>query len=243
MKRTMQYISPTSLKELQDFQKLNYNFKCEIWKSITIGGWEDFKVSNYGRLFNTKTNKFRKCNIPNNQVSTCDINSIIYVNKIKINGKYVALSKTICDMMLHAFYPDIADTHINPIPIDGNMFNLHLDNIKYVPNAYYEGDDEYKEVSIYLNGEKTNYTIDIHGILINREKGNELIRYKLRKVTDKTQLCHRGKIATYKNRMRYMAEAFIPNPNLNYVGSIDPSIIIPSLNNICWTNRKKLIKK
>ena len=71
----------------------------------------------------------------------------------------------ICDLMLHAFYPDIFDTHINPIPLDGNMFNLSLDNINYVPNSYYEDGNVYKEVSIYINGEKTIYTIDTNGII------------------------------------------------------------------------------
>ena len=64
---------------------------------------------------------------------------------------------SICDIMLASFYPELYDTHINPIPKDGNIFNLDLLNITYVPNAYYEGDNAYKEN--YINIDGRNYRL------------------------------------------------------------------------------------
>ena len=121
------------LQKLQDFQKLNYHIEDEIFKPVPVDGWENFEISNYGRLFNTKTNKFKKCITTNNQVTTYDINSIRYVIKIKINGKYVTLSSPICDLIMYTFYPDYADEYVNPIPRNGNIFDLSFgDNIIFV---------------------------------------------------------------------------------------------------------------
>ena len=238
MKRTIQYIPPTSYEELQDFQKLNYNFKHEIWKYVPIDGWKHFRISTYGRLLNTKTSKLQKCDV--NKINKININSIVYRRKVYYKRDYKKfLNTTICDMMLHAFYPDISDTHINPIPIDGNIFNLFLDNLKFVPNVYYEGDDEYKEEWIYIHGEKSKYTIDINGVVINQEK-DKIIRPDSDKATDSISLSHRRIKYKSSTRMRLMAEVFIPNPhNLKNAKLIDETNTKPSLDNICWTNRKR----
>ena len=239
MKRSIKYTPSASIEELRDFCKLNYHIEGEIWKSITFDVWEDFKISNYGRLYNTKTNKFRKCIITNLKF---DINSIFYINTVKINGKYISQSKTICDLMLYAFYPDIFDTHINPIPIDGNMFNLSLDNLKFVCNAYYEGDNKYKEVPIYINGEKSENTIDTDGIIIDKNTGMPR-RSKYNEANDNVSLRYKDSVFSH-TRMCFMAEAFIPNPNnLRNAVLIDSKNTKPSLDNICWTNRHRLVKR
>ena len=244
MKRTIQYIPPTNIVELKDFQKLNYHIEGEIWKPVPVDGWEDFKISNYGRLFNTKTNKFRQCYCPFHRKSGLYINTIIYNNTTKINGKYISQSKTICDLMLYTFYPEIKDEYINPIPVDGNIFNLYLDNnIRFVSNAYYEGDNKYKKEWIYIDGEKTKYTIDIYGVIVNQETGR-VLRRDSNKATDQVLLSHMGLKYPPPTRMRMMGTAFIPNPNnLRYVTLIDETNTKPSLDNICWTNRKNLIKQ
>ena len=236
MKKTIQYTTPTSIEEFQDFCKLNYHVEDEIFKPVLVDGWEDFKISNYGRLYNTKTNKFRKCTMSGKK---CDINSILFINTAKINKKYISRSKSICDLMLHAFYPDIFDTHINPIPIDGNIFNLSFgDNIRFIPNAYYKGSDEYREEWIYINGDKTIYTIDTNGVVKNQNRGNEL-----KTSHHKASISHNGIVLT-KSVERLMAETFIPNPNkLIYAVLIDPKNTKLSLDNICWTNRHRLVSR
>ena len=244
MKKTIQYTTPTSIEEFQDFCKLNYHVEDEIFKPVLVDGWENFEISNYGRLYNTKTNKFKKCTATNKEISTYDINSIRYVIKIKINGKYVTLSSPICDLIMYTFYPDYADEYVNPIPRNGNIFDLSFgDNIIFVCNAYYKGNDEYREEWVWYNGEKTKYTIDTNGVLIDQEK-DKIIRPNKSEATDQVDLFHRGLNIYTKKRMRLMAEVFIPNPdNLRCAALIDSSETRPSLDNICWTNRYKLVKK
>ena len=239
MKRSIKYTASKTPEELQDFCKLNYHIEDEIWKSITFDVWEDFKISNYGRLYNTKTNKFRKCTMSGKK---CDINSILFINTAKINKKYISRSKTICDLMLHAFYPDIFDTHINPIPIDGNIFNLDLNNIMYVPNSCYEGDKVYKKVFIYINGEKSENTIDTDGIIIDENTGMPR-RSKYNKGSDNVSLRYKDGVYSH-TRTCFMAEAFISNPNnLRNAVLIDPKNTKLSLDNICWTNRHRLVSR
>ena len=243
MDRVIEYIPPKSLEELQDFQKLNYYIKGEIWKSVTFDMWEGFKISNYGRLFNIKTKKLRKCFTPGVNVGDkFSINSISHVNTFNFDGKKISVQETICDMMLYAFYPDMADTHINPIPRDGNKFNFHLSNIKFVPNSYYVSDGS-KEKWIWHDGEKTNYTVDIYGTIINRKTDRIMSSHK-HEAYNHMALSHKGKKLGTSTRIRCMAQAFIPNPNnLNYAAIIDPKNTKLHISNICWTDRKKLVKK
>ena len=238
MKRVMKYTPPTTFKELQDFCKLNYNIEGEIWKSVPIEGLEDFQISNYGRIFNTKSNRLRKCNF-HSWKGKCSLSSIFYTLHFYCHeNRFRYISFTIYDLMCHAFYPDISDTHINAISKDGNIFNLFLDNIKYVPNAYYTGDNAYKEEYIYIDDEKSRYTIDTNGVITNRITG--------RITSSKSNLqvlAHKG-LRNAHRRVWFLAKTFIPNPNnLKYASLIDPSISTPSLNNICWTNRIRLVKK
>ena len=239
MKRSIKYTAPTSAKELKDFCKLNYHIEDEEWESISVDGFEEFQISTYGRLFNTKTNNLRSCITTNDEFSTSDINSITYVILKKVNGKVKTIGETVCDLMLHTFFPEDADHYVNPIPKDGNIFNLSFgDNIRFVPNAYYKGSDEYREEWIYINGDKTIYTIDINGVVKNQNRGNEL-----KTSHHKASISHNGIVLT-KSVERLMAETFIPNPNkLIYAASIDLSKTKFSLDNICWTNRYKLVKK
>ena len=232
----MKYIPPTTPKELQDFCKLDQHIDGEIWESVYFNNDENFYISNYGRLYNTETNKFRKCTIIQDRKS--DINSIMYIDySIKDRVKKV-INFTICDMMLQIFRPFISKTHVNPIPIDGNMFNLHLDNIKYVPNAYHDGNVEEKWKYIYLDGEESCYFIHIDGTIGNGDTG-DLMRHNLFEAKSLVSIRHNDK--NYCNtRARWMAETFIPNPNnLKLASLIDKSNTVPSLSNIYWTNRRK----
>ena len=244
MKRTIKYTAPTSVKELKDFQKLNYHIEDEEWKSIFVDGFEKFKISTYGRLFNTKTKNLRSCITTNNQVTTCDINSITYVILKKVNGKDKTIGETVCDLMLHTFFPEDANHYVNPIPKDGNIYNLSFgDNIRFVPNAYYKGSDEYREEWIYIDGEKTKYTINTNGVIINKDRGNKVKTYNRKTNLHKVSISHNG-IVLSKSVKRLMAETFIPNPNnLTYAASIDLSKTEHSLDNICWTDRYRLVKK
>ena len=91
---------------------------------------------------------------------------------------------------------------------------------------------------IWLDGEKTNYTIDIHGVVINQKKGK-----KIGKSDNMSSLSHKGKIYSNRSRMYLMAKYFISNPNnLKYAALIDPTNTKLSLDNICWTDRKNLVK-
>ena len=225
MNKEIKYVIPKTINELKNFQKLNYRIENEIWKPVTINS--EFKISNYGRLFNCKTNKLRQCT---------GENSTLYSIRYMPNFK-----DPICDLMLYAFYPDISNTHINAIVKDGNIFNLFLDNIKYVPNSYYKDHGEYKEKYIYADGKKTQYTVDTNGIVKNQNTGRHL-QHKSSGALDSMNLGVGSKVVS-KHRQRIMAEAFIPNPhNLMYVALIGPSKL-PFISNICWTNRKKLVKK
>ena len=202
MNYMLDYVPPTTLKELKDFQKLNYHIECEFFKPIPIDGWEGFEISNYGRLRNIKTDTLIKCNI--NAFGKRNINSLYH----RVSSR--SINNTICDMMLHAFYPDIVNTHINPISIDGNMFNLYLDNINYVPNAYYVSLNKIKEW-IWIYGEKSKYTIDVTGTIIDEDTGM-VRRSKYNKGTDSVSLRYKDDMLTH-TRIYFMAEAFIPNPN------------------------------
>ena len=233
----IKYVPPTTFKELQNFQKNQYNIESEIWKSISLEGFENYKISNYGRLMNIKKHNLIRCNNVF-KLDTVDINSLyfyVYINRVK----YI---RTICDLMLHAFYPDIFYTHINPIPIDGNIFNLSLDNIKFVSNSYYEGDDEYRKVFIYINDNETIYTIDTNGIIKNNHK-NKPMRSKYNEANDIVSI-YDGIDIVNKKRSRWMAESFIYNPNnLRNALLIDSTKTVCSLYNICWTNRPKYTKQ
>ena len=50
----IKYIPPMTIIELRNFQKIQYNIEGEIWKSISLEGFGDYKISNYGRLMNIK---------------------------------------------------------------------------------------------------------------------------------------------------------------------------------------------
>ena len=233
----MKYIPPTSFEELQDFHKLDHHIDGEIWKSFYFNNSVNFEISNYGRLYNTETKKFRKSSIAKNRKH--DINSIAYVDYFLEDGVRKNINFSVCDMMLRTFRSFISDTHVNPIPIDGNIFNLHLDNIKYVPNAYYTcGHIDIKEIAfIFINDEYTSYYIDSNGVITN-DSGYEM-RPNLSKAKSIVSIKHNDKI--YSNtRAKWMALAFIPNPNnLKLASLIDKSNTVPSLFNIYWTNRRK----
>ena len=244
MKQTIPYTPPTTLQELQDFQKLNYHIEDEDWASVVIDGWEEYEISSYGRLYNTKTKKLRKCFMPFVKPKVkkgLNINSI-WFNKALYPSR-VILVETVCDLMMYSFYPDYADEWMNPIPLDKNIFNLSFGkNIKYVRNSYYEGDNKYKEEWIWYNGEKTIYTIDTEGIVINQNTGNK-VKSNCMESNHGLTLHHRGVNFT-KSRARLMAEAYIPNPdNLKNAAIIDSSDIRPSLDNVCWTDRYGTVKK
>ena len=233
----IKYIPPMTFKELQNFQKIEYSIEGEIWKFISLEGFGNYKISNYGRLINIKKHNLIRCNNVF-KLDTIDINSLYfyaYINRVK----YI---RTICDLMLHAFYPDIFDIHINPIPIDGNPFNLSLDNIKFVSNSYYEGDDEYRKVFIYINDNETIYTIDTNGVIKNNHT-DRVMRSKYNEANDIISI-YDGITLINKKRSRWMAESFISNPNnLRNASLIDFSDTRPSLDNICWTNRPKYTKQ
>ena len=244
--KTIKYTPSTSIEELRDFCKLKYNIDSEIWAPVTIGGWEDFYISSYGRLYNIKTNNLRMCS--STKTKNYDINSIIYSSNIKINGKNKSLAKTVCDIILHAFFPKhgyIVDPTVttNPIPRDENIYNLDLGrNLMFVPNNYYRGDFNYKEVPICINGEETHYSVDINGVIKNNHK-NRPMSSKSNKALDLISIYHKD-IRYVKTRIRYLAEAYIINYNdLKYVALIDETNTKLSLDNICWTNRPKIYLK
>ena len=235
MERTVKYTAPTTRKELQDLSTLSYDIEGEVWKPIPIVGCEKYQVSNYGRVMHIKTNKLRKCvfygHITKDSVNF--INSITSLPELHIAQ---------CDMILHAFYPEIADTHINIIPLDGNIFNLSLSNIKFVPNSYYVSGG-FEEEWIWYKGEKTNYTVDIYGTIINQETG-KVLRANKPIPSVVIGINHWGKLVRKDTRARYMVEAFIPNPdNLRCGSIIDPTKTKLHISNICWTNRIHLTKK
>ena len=167
----MKYIAPTTIEELQYFQKLDVQVEGEIWKHVLVDELDNFKVSNYGRFFNVDTNRLRKSTYAwYGDVYNVMYNVIIYYKK----GKKKNITLPVYDIILHSFYPSISNTHINPIFIDDNIFNLSLDNIKYVPNTYFKDDIKDKERHIYINKEKTKYTIDVNGIITNLRTNKEL---------------------------------------------------------------------
>ena len=237
--KSIQYIPPKSINELYDFQKLKCIIKDEIWKPILLEGWDGFHISSHGRLFNTKTDKFKKCLVTCKNNCPPTINTLFYSQTIYHNRIFhKTIVNSICDLMLHTFYPDIADTHINPILKDGNIFNLHLNNIKFVPNAYYK-DKGYKNIQFNLYGESTQYYINTNGSIVIFPHG-----YKLggpnEKLTDMITIYNRSKERLVRSRKRLLAQAFIPNPDkLKYVHIIDRSDLKPSLHNICWSNKRK----
>ena len=240
----IKYTPPKTLKELQDFSKFQYDIMDEEWRPISLSFWENYEISNYGRIRNIDTGKFKKIAVPSykiEHIKNCNINSIRYPNFIKNDkGDKKIIHETVCDLMLHAFHPDIYDTHINPIPKDNNKFNLSLKNIKYIPNAYFKGDDTYREKYIYINGEKTKYTIDTNGVIINQKKNKELLSSNGEmKANDDVNLSHKG-VHTSRTLVFWLSRAFIPNPyNLRYVIVIDSSITQSKLSNVYLTNRNK----
>ena len=241
MERTMKYTPPTSIEELQNFQKLNHRIEGEDWASVIFDGWENYEISSYGRLYNTKTKRFKKCYISSHvKVEGLNINSIVFSIRTDSNTR---LTVSVCDLIMYSFYPDYADEFVNPIPLDGNMFNLSFgNNLKFVCNAYYEGDNVYKEVPIYIDDEKSKYTLDTNGVIINQDTGRTM-RSKYNEANDTISIYH-GLIRITNTRARWMAKAFIPNPNnLRNAALIDFSDTRPSLDNICWTDRYKLVKK
>ena len=235
MNRVINYIPPTTFNELINFQKLDSRIKGEVWSSISIDGWERFKISNYGRLLNAETNILRKCRLFSKPKKY--INCIGYT--IITNGVWSTMM--IPDLLRLVFLPGLDKNCINPIPLDGNIFNLHLDNIDFIPNAIYKFAIEF-EKPIHINGELTKYTIDIFGVIKN-QKNNKIISASNMDVNEIITISHRGK-KTNMTRARLMAEALIPNPNnLKFASTINDTITTPTIYNICWTNRPKEIKK
>ena len=234
----IKYDSPKSFYELQDFEKNECLVKNEVWLQVPLQHWENFEVSTYGRIRNLNTSKLRKSAI-GARLTQIDysVNSISIIDRKCQNGiKEKNKRISICDLMRYTFYPHIASTHVNPIVKDGNIFNLSLDNIKYVPSVYYEGEDIYKKEYIYINGEKTKYTIDTDGVIINQKTGRKL-RPKYPNSNDNVIIRHHNKNVS-ATRIRWMSNVFLSNPHdLKFVERIDRSIIEPKLTNIYITNR------
>ena len=108
--------------------------------------------------------------------------------------------------------------------------------------ACYEGDKVYKKVFIYINGEKSENTIDTDGIIIDENTGMPR-RSKYNKGSDNVSLRYKDGVYSH-TRTCFMAETFIPNPNnLRNAVLIDPKNTKLSLDNICWTNRHRLVSR
>ena len=79
--------------------------------------------------------------------------------------------------------------------------------------------------------------------LLKNNHTNRIMRSKHNEMNDIVPI-YDGITIVSKKRSRWIAEAFISNPNnLRYAVLIDFNKTVCSLNNICWTNRPKYIKQ
>ena len=229
----MKYKPPTSLDEFKYWSKFNCHIEDEVWKFILIKGWEEFQISNYCRIKNIATGKLRTLNLSR----TYGLNSYFIRRTIYIkNDKDISLTENLLDIARNTFYPDMDDTYINPISKDGNIFNLSLDNIEYVPNTYYTGDSTYRNKWIYIDNEKSRYTIDTDGVIIN-QKTNRIIMPSKNLVNSSVTLTHRN-VKRNSFRGKYLSNTFIENPyNLKFVRLKDKNNKECDLSNIYLSNR------
>ena len=231
----LDYIPPTSFEELRDFHKLNCDINGEIWEddihykgSRMSNEWKKYELSNYGRLRNIKTGKLKLFNYYKLKTYN-SISSFEHFIQDHYKNKY---KERICDLMSSFASP-------NYRPKDGNIFNLHSDNIICVEDSHYKGSDEYREEWIYINGEKTNYTIDTNGIIINQDRKKlESIYNENNNPHNQINLLHKG-IRYTNSRAKWMAEAFIPNPhNLKYVKAMNLQTHgFSMIKDIYWTDK------
>ena len=217
MKHALKYIPPTSLQELKDFQKLEQDIENEIWDdgllertSFYTEKWNDYEISNYGRLRNIKTGKLKS--------SYVSFKKHLYIHSFyhciqddfRVNDKM-----RICTLM------PFLEEKANYRPKDGNIFNLFVENILPVQDEHYQGNcDKLIKEWIDLDGNKTKYTIDTLGV-IKDEKKSKIINSDKRKPYDFISLYFNGK-RYQKSLARWLAETFIQNPhNLRYAKSMN----------------------
>ena len=231
LKRIVKYKPPKTLEDFLKFNKYKGPIEDEEWRFIFINDVKShYIISNYGRVFNTITKQI----LENCFVNTGkhNINSII--RRLKIDK--VRHTFTVCDLLLNTYHPALKDTHINPISLDGSIFNLDVDNIKFVRNLYYNEEIKYQEKTIYVGKYKTNHIVDTDGKITSKKTGKVMFLHKPsanQLITISVHGCQE-----IKTRARWMAEAFIPNIyKLKYASLIDKTDLKPSLRNICWTNR------
>ena len=216
--------APESYEELKTFCKFKALFKGEVWKPILIDEWQNYKISNYGRLFNNQRQSLLSVHTPQGKRGVVSFYSLVYsIRKSQIPT---------CDLIRHVFYPEIADTHVNVHPKDGNPLNLSLSNMRFLPNEYYVDDGGSKTKPIFIGGEKTHYLLNTKGDVRN----SKTKRILMCNGTGTVILSFRGKSFGFARR-RMIAEAFIPNPHgLNKVRFINPKGPVAA-ENLYWTDR------
>ena len=186
-------------RKVREFATCTTPPEDEEWKVIPIVGWDDiFLVSNYGRIFNTKTK------------SLMDY-SLHYTFEFNFNNPYLPCenfhnnSILVTDIIRSAFYPEIINSHVNVIFKDRDFYNLKLSNLTFVPNEYYIGDDSYRNLPVFVEDEETGYFIDVNGV-VTTPKGNRILRKQ--HISLRYNLNYVEKL-----RSKILADAFIPNPN------------------------------
>ena len=246
------YRIPKTKKEFIKFYDPNINgdmLAGETWNHIELDGWNGYMISSCGRIYNTKTNKMIKPKF--NNYSTSNIT----------NKKYNCSEIDLVDLLRYTYYPHLwggSKPHVNVIYLDKNIYNLDIENLKFVPNTCFNpssidyDSDIYIPLTIkglhsnvfkpiYINGEKTIYYIDEHGNVYNSENNKEMGNELVNKTAKAMMTIRHNGIIRSRRRYRLMAETFIPNPyNFKYAILINKSDHRPSLLNICWSNRRRI---
>lgn len=177
----------------------------EIWKPLNMDDQQTgYAISSFGSV---RDENGELCKLGN--YKGC------YAFYLKINGKKKQLN---IHRLVALHFVDNPDKLKYVQHVDGNMFNNHVDNLKWVSSTrcFIPIDPENKELSdnanwkpIYINGELTNYNISDGGDV---QIVDTLKLYKLYTNNGYAtcSLTHKGE--TYPKQVhRLVAEAFIPN--------------------------------
>lgn len=141
----------------------------EVWKNINIKNIQPiYLVSNYGRVFNTKKNKFVKPLDPKNEKGYMRVN----LRTIDKKNKRMSVHRLVCTHFKPAKW--VGQDEVNHI--DGNKLNNNLSNLEWTTGG--ENKIHAAIHELYPNGEKSHKSTfkldEVHSICKLFESGHSI---------------------------------------------------------------------
>ena len=263
----MSLLKLPELKNIEDLKSHctnKVNIKDEIWKPIDIGGFRNVQISNFGRVYYDKDDRlfspyfYESVDIEGFDRIFYAMNYIATYNDSNVSS---TLSVPIADLLRMTFGDKEKRINIKVKPKDGNIFNTIFDNLENdkmdhiglteESRSYYFKEIELEEFkgyyrlkSIYINGIKTKYSIDICGYIYKDGKHGSKKDILFEDVIILRDI--KGNIYKRK-RFELMGKAFLPNAREKAVVRIVNKKItgkmLPHVSSLQYRNIKSVGKK